>query len=267
MEETKICVKCGEGKPSTLEYFHKKSSEADGLAKQCKICFNEYDKQRYRNNPELVQRKKERNKKYKENHAEEIKEYRRTHNNKEKNRQRAKIYYANNKDKILKRRKGHCHEYQQKNPERIQKRKEWEKQYYQEHKEHKYQVHLEWNHKNKDRIALYRQKRKAHKKEVQNTLTLEQWMQVIKYFDNKCAYCGRELPLEKEHFMPLSKGGPLTRDNIICACKRCNSSKGNTMYEDWYTQQPFYDKTREKLIISYLGYMKTDLSKQQLMLF
>ena len=67
------------------------------------------------------------------------------------------------------------------------------------------------------------------------TLTLKQWEQIKKDFDYKCAYCGITETehynqfnerLHQEHFYAMSKGGGLTHNNIIPACKSCNSSKG-----------------------------------------
>jgi 5-methylcytosine-specific restriction endonuclease McrA len=105
------------------------------------------------------------------------------------------------------------------------------------------------------------QKRRAKKLSLPYTLTSKQWQQIKEYFNNKCAYCGKELPLSKEHFIPLSKGGEYTINNIIPVCLSCNSSKQDKDFFKWYPAQSFYSKAREKRILKYLGY-KND--KQQL---
>jgi len=44
-EKTKICTKCGEGFPSTPEFFHRKSASRDGLASWCAACANKHNRQ------------------------------------------------------------------------------------------------------------------------------------------------------------------------------------------------------------------------------
>ncbi len=41
-----------------------------------------------------------------------------------------------------------------------------------------------------------------------------------------CFYCGRaDAPLTEDHAVPLSRGGSDDIDNILPACKPCNSAK------------------------------------------
>ena len=117
---------------------------------------------------------------------------------------------------------------------------------------------------NKIRNALYRQKNKEeiHTKHMQreasklllpNSFTTKQWNGVKKHFNNECAYCGKTLPLQQEHFLALSKGGEYTTNNIVCACSRCNSSKNNRDFFTWYPKQKYYSKGREiKILKRYL---------------
>lgn len=45
----------------------------------------------------------------------------------------------------------------------------------------------------------------------------------------RCQYCGREAPtrdLTFDHVVPRSQGGPTTWENIVTACRRCNTRKG-----------------------------------------
>lgn len=50
-----------------------------------------------------------------------------------------------------------------------------------------------------------------------------------KYRDT-CCYCGREFSSksrkQREHVIPQFKGGPLSQDNMLWACRSCNTSKG-----------------------------------------
>ena len=41
-----------------------------------------------------------------------------------------------------------------------------------------------------------------------------------------CYYCGSVKNLCADHLIPKMRGGPDSPDNLICACRSCNSSKG-----------------------------------------
>lgn len=108
----------------------------------------------------------------------------------------------------------------------------------------------------KGKKANYRRVRsyESRKLKLVYTLTDEQWLLIRECFGNRCAYCGRKLPLEQEHFIALTKGGEYTINNIIPACKSCNSSKGNKDFFVWYPSQSFYSKNRQQKILKYLNY-------------
>lgn len=50
-------------------------------------------------------------------------------------------------------------------------------------------------------------------------------------YAGRCAYCGYEAKLHADHRMPLVRGGSNTIDNILPACRSCNSRK-NKKTED-----------------------------------
>jgi Zn finger protein HypA/HybF involved in hydrogenase expression len=52
-----------------------------------------------------------------------------------------------------------------------------------------------------------------------------------------CAYCETGMPLQWEHIIPASKGGPDTIDNMVLACPSCNQSKGNKNVLEWCKSQ------------------------------
>lgn len=108
----------------------------------------------------------------------------------------------------------------------------------------------------KDKMNIYLSKRMAMKKKLQASLTFEQWENAKEYFLNKCAYCGKEKPLAQEHFIPVSKGGEYSHNNIVPACKTCNSSKRDHDFFKWYPNFKYYSKPREREILNYLGYKK-----------
>jgi hypothetical protein len=81
------------------------------------------------------------------------------------------------------------------------------------------------------------QRRKGDKAGID--FTPAQWRAALRYFDHKCAYCGEKLTkAEQEHYFPLSKGGRLTRSNIIPACPACNNKKSNRDPIEWIAGLP-----------------------------
>ena len=103
-------------------------------------------------------------------------------------------------------------------------------------------------------INILTQSRKARKSKLSHTLTIEQWNRVQTHFNHRCAYCGEEKPLTQDHYYPLSLGGEYSISNIICACSRCNSSKGAKLFSEWYPKQKYYSKRRESKVLNYLKY-------------
>lgn len=59
-------------------------------------------------------------------------------------------------------------------------------------------------------------------------LNFNQWLQTVKYFNNRCAYCGKLLNYNSthlDHFIPVSNGGTFIYKNILPSCQECNQSK------------------------------------------
>ena len=58
------------------------------------------------------------------------------------------------------------------------------------------------------------------------TLTKKDIKKCLEDHQNKCYYCNSTEHLTIDHLVPLSRGGSNTPDNIVPACKACNSRKG-----------------------------------------
>lgn len=55
-----------------------------------------------------------------------------------------------------------------------------------------------------------------------------------------CCYCGANDNLSIDHLIPKAKGGNDDAENMIWACRSCNSSKGAKDMLDWYlTKEEF----------------------------
>ncbi len=87
------------------------------------------------------------------------------------------------------------------------------------------------------------QKRKALKRALAATLTEAEWRATLAFFGHCCVYCGQAAKLTQDHFVPITRGGPYTRANIVPACKACNTSKLNHPPERW-CQPEVYEKIK-----------------------
>lgn len=111
-----------------------------------------------------------------------------------------------------------------------------------------------WRENNVEKTRMYNRRRNLKMKSLPNTLTEEEWQNTLKEFNYSCVYCGEQSELERDHFVPVSKDGGNTVENILPACKKCNQSKWNYDFFDWYPTYEFYNEDREIHILDYLGY-------------
>lgn len=73
-----------------------------------------------------------------------------------------------------------------------------------------------------------------HKRRVLSrgeSFTAKEWAALCAQHGDVCAYCGASGRLTADHRIPLSRGGRNVIENILPACKSCNSRK-HTMTED-----------------------------------
>lgn len=64
--------------------------------------------------------------------------------------------------------------------------------------------------------------------------TVSRYM-IYKRDNGKCGFCGKELSRAEatvDHLLPKSRGGETTWDNVVLACKPCNSHKDNMTPEE-----------------------------------
>ena len=218
--EIKICTQCGQEKPKTNEYFLKLERGIDGLRGACRECVKARRRRHYQQNKEKVVAW---NRGWRKRNSEILKEY---HDK----------YYKENREAICQQKQ----EYYYLNKDRLTK---YHKQYLQT--ERGRQVH-----------QRLRELRRARKRTVPATYTIEQWAQCKSHFNNTCAYCGKPYEqLQQDHFIAVKNGGEYTVSNIVPACLKCNYSKQDKDFFVWYPKKKYYAKKREQKILKYLGYV------------
>ena len=100
---------------------------------------------------------------------------------------------------------------------------------------------LRYNKSNFGRAASARHSStiRALNKAVINDLTMQQWSDILLLQNNLCTICNITFDnsniltrAERDHIIPLSKGGALTKSNVQALCRSCNSIKGNKLPYD-----------------------------------
>lgn len=183
-----ICLKCHE------EHFH----HAKGLCDTC------YQTMLYKVHPELPCQNARR---YRLKHLEKVREI-------------CRQWRENNKEAArISRRKTH-ERYQE--SERAYKR-----QYRLAHLEDTKARTKRWKHENLNKLRDNEQRRRTRAKGLVATLTGSQWAGILKAYRYRCAYCGKHVgKLTQDHVIPIVAGGAYSVENIVPACRACNSSKG-----------------------------------------
>jgi len=55
---------------------------------------------------------------------------------------------------------------------------------------------------------------------------------IFKRDHHQCQYCGSSKDLTLDHVLPKSRGGKTSWDNLVAACRNCNSRKGDCLPEE-----------------------------------
>lgn len=129
-----------------------------------------------------------------------------------------------------------CKEYYNNNKEKFNRAvKEWQKKNKEKHREYD----KKWREKNLESVRLTWQRRRARKKLLPDTLTVQQIDFLKEYFNNKCAICGSTTKLELDHWLPLTNVNCLgtVAENILLLCRQCNRAKRNVPPQQWLMQK------------------------------
>jgi len=94
-----------------------------------------------------------------------------------------------------------------------------------------------WHRANPDKVREIRQRRRALLAGAVGSYTVEEFRALCEEYKDECAYCGKPSsevgPLVPDHMTPLNRGGTNDIDNIIPACRHCNSIKGDKTVEEF----------------------------------
>jgi len=206
---TKRCTKCGNELPATVEYFNAAKLGKYGLSAKCKACNHLYYEA-----------------------------------NKDKIKQRAKDWHEANLDKVGARYRATYVPHPHQNvttPERVSDQK---KRYREANRDKCNAATKRSKQNNPVGRTAEKQRRRAREKSLPVGFTQSDWRRCLDYFGNVCAVCNRPRglwhTLAADHWIPLSKGGPTTPDNIVPLCHGidgCNNTKAGNDPLAWLTSK------------------------------
>jgi 5-methylcytosine-specific restriction endonuclease McrA len=185
--DTKLCRKCNETKP--LAEFHMNRSKPDGRQPFCKPCWMAYSKaSRERHLEARRATARETARRYKAEHREQVQE---------KNR----AWYAANGAAYARKWRSEL------NPEAARAASQ------RSHERHREQ----------ERTAA--QRYRSRLLGLTEHHTDAEWLALCAEYGQRCAACGEQRPLERDHIVPLVNGGSNTIDNLQPLCGPCNKKK------------------------------------------
>lgn len=201
-ENHKRCIKCNQIFPSVEKYFQRRANGK--LRNACRNCQKAYYRQYYQKNRErlLAQAKVDYYKRH-EHHLQKAAEGRKKYAEaflrwRQDHRQHLREYTA---------------QWRQDNPHREL-----------------------WSTKNRKRARVIKARYRANKKQAEGEYNKSDIDRIFRKQRGYCLYCGTELDdsFHIDHFIPLSRAGWNSPDNLALACHSCNSSKNDSLPYEWY---------------------------------
>ncbi len=137
-----------------------------------------------------------------------------------------RAYYERNREEINeKHRKRNAKPY----------RKIRQKQLREEGKERLREISKVWKEKNAEKIRAARQRRRARLKDGASPgVPAEVFLKKCEESEGRCWYCLAKCnELQREHVVPIARGGRDEPGNVVPACPSCNMSKNARLLSEW----------------------------------
>lgn len=100
-------------------------------------------------------------------------------------------------------------------------------------------IKVRWQRNNPSKVKATNQEYLARKRNLPADFTAADWERCLTWWGHKCAYCGATGKLSADHFIPLASSdcpGTVVQ-NMLPACKRCNSSKMHSDPIAWLSKR------------------------------
>ena len=154
--------------------------------------------------------------------------------------------------------KGYDKQWQQTNRDR---KNENNKRYYETNNKKVLEQQKQYRQSSQGQVAkLNSHNKRRHKKEAQGTgATGDQWLEMMQYFDFRCAYTGERLTKKTrstDHIVPIDAGGDDMIWNMVPMLRNLNSSKQAKDMLEWYKSKDFFSETRLAKIYEWQEYAR-----------
>lgn len=94
-------------------------------------------------------------------------------------------------------------------------------------------------------MRAIRLKRKERIRAASFAFSERDWRRLLLQYRYACAYCGEPAnDLQREHVVPLARGGTHGVGNIVPSCPTCNYAKKDKFVVEW--RRPSYTRLRER---------------------
>ena len=110
------------------------------------------------------------------------------------------------------------------------------RQWHAEHREERTEYERQWREENSSKAREHRRCYRARKANA--TIGEIDDQKIYELYNQTCIYCGATEDLALDHIVSLDEGGPHCEDNLVVACRSCNSSKWARPLEEWLQTQP-----------------------------
>lgn len=133
------------------------------------------------------------------------------------------------------------------------------KQYYKDNKDAMLEKQKQYYQSPQGQVAAFNgyQKRRIKEEQQGAGITKDQWLEVMSFFDWKCAYSGERLTKKTrsiDHIVPLNSGGDNMIWNLVPMTRSLNSSKHDKDMLEWYKEQDCYSEARLAKIYEWQEY-------------
>ncbi len=145
--------------------------------------------------------------------------------NRKQLREGSNEHYANNREYILAK---HRERYATNREHKLAMNRDW----YRHNTARRRATAKQWEKNNKERMSFLHNRKSLNRRALLdltvNLLSFEQWNNIKAAYENRCAYCNKNFQrLTQDHVIPISKGGQHISQNVVPACRSCNSKKSN----------------------------------------
>lgn len=97
----------------------------------------------------------------------------------------------------------------------------------------------QWRKKNVGLVRFWARNKQAKRRAMERSgsVTLPQWDAIVARHGRRCFYCNKKTSsLAMDHYVPLARGGLHDPENVVPACKPCNSRKWALTPEQFATR-------------------------------